>query len=82
VDEARCVDLGAILELVMLDFLDRFSKPVKYTLIGLVGGILGALLSLLLGVMDDMSSFVSLPIGGAIGGYIAGRFRQRREPKS
>lgn len=66
----------------ILDFLDHFSIPVEYMVIGLIAGFSGAPLSLLLGMADDAIVFFSGPIGGAIGGYIAGQLRQRRSPGS
>jgi len=62
----------------MFDKLDKFGLPIKYGVMGFVGGIIGAVLSQALQLNDGgSSSILGYPIAGAVGGAIGGWLRQR-----
>jgi len=64
----------------MLDFLNRFSLPVRGAIIGLAAGLLGVLIAALIGFHLEYpwAGVVGVTLGGLIGGWI----RQRRRGTS
>lgn len=64
----------------MLDFLNRFSLPVRGAIIGFAAGLLGVLIAALIGLHLEYpwAGVAGVTLGGLIGGWI----RQRRRGTS
>ena len=62
----------------MFDFLNKFGLPVKYAIMGAVGGVLGVFLANAFDFSNDAISYTMTPIVTAIGGAIGGWLRQRK----
>ncbi|WP_339947101.1 hypothetical protein [uncultured Albimonas sp.] len=61
----------------MFSFLGRFETPVKYALVGALGGFLANLLMILAGFPPPEP--LATIIGLGLGGFIGGMFHQRRK---
>ena len=59
----------------MFAFLNRFGLPVKYAVIGFVGGLLVLIVAFAIEyrVPEPWARLAGLTLGGAIGGYILQR---------
>ena len=66
----------------MLDGLNKYGLPIKYGIMGFVGGIIGAFLSSMLGFSDGNTIYISSPIATGIGGAIGGWIRKRQGKNS
>lgn len=60
----------------MFRALDRFGLPVKYALMGVIGGVIWLIIAKLINYQSALGVFgtlASLAVGGFIGGYIRQR---------
>ncbi len=59
----------------MFDFLNKYGLPVKYAVIGLLGGVLWLIIANIIGyeTHNQVAGLIAFTVGGAIGGYIRKR---------
>ncbi len=63
----------------MFDFLNKLGLPLKYAIIGLIGGVLVVFLSRTLGLGSALlQDYTTIPLASALGGAIGGWMRQRK----
>lgn len=60
---------------LIFGFLNKHGLPVKYAIMGLLGGILWLIIAALINyeTQHQIATLISLTVGGAIGGYIRQR---------
>jgi hypothetical protein len=60
------------------DRLNPYGLPVKYGVIGFIGGVIAVLLMIVFGLSEGNSFHITTPVATGIGGMIGGWIRQRR----